>query len=142
MIRKEILRMNTNKSFSALYQIRNLLIGIFPLYVSILSVLLFEIRKNVELFYSIGVILFFVATVIANALLCRCNTYNHIYDIKMTVREMKREMGMSIEDKPKRKSIYTNKESEINQWYKIFQYVGVFVFAFAGLLICIIRSCK
>jgi hypothetical protein len=60
----------------------------------------------------------------------------------MTVREMKREMGMSIEDKPKRKSIYTNKESEINQWYKIFQYVGVFVFAFAGLLICIIRSCK
>lgn len=129
--------MNLNRI--SLFKIRNWVRGLSPLYISICAALLLNLKSNLifdlsSILYFGGLISFIVASIFSNALANRCNNYGRIYDIKFN--EFQKEQQSS-NAPPNRESIYENREKELNNYLRLFQYIGVFILGISGLLFVI-----
>lgn len=119
-----------------LYEIRNWVKGLSPLYISICAALLLDLRSNVKcdwssFFYFGGLILFIIASIISNELSNRCNSYGRIYDIKIN-DSLENNIILT------RESIYEKREDKLNLKKRLFEYYGVFGSGILGLIFIII----
>lgn len=123
-------------SIIKLYDIRNWVKGLSPLYISICAALLLDLRSNIKcewsfFWYFWGVIFFITASIISNELSNRCNSYGRIYDIKINI-------PLENDTKTTRESIYEKRENKLKFKKRLFEYYGVFVFGIFGLVFIII----
>lgn len=119
-----------------LYDIRNWVRGLSPLYISICAALLLDLRSNIKCEWSFfwyfgGVIFFITANIISNELSNRCNSYGRIYDIKINV-------SLENDTRITRELIYEKRENKLKSKKRLFEYYGVFVFGIFGLVFIII----
>ena len=119
-----------------LYEIRNWVKGLSPLYISICAALLLDLRSNIKcdwssFFYFGGLIFFIIASIISNELSNRCNSYGRIYDIKIN-DSLENDIILT------RKSIYEKREGKLTLKKRIFEYYGVFGSGIIGLIFIII----
>ncbi|MDX8340036.1 hypothetical protein SLH46_12620 [Draconibacterium sp. IB214405] len=117
-----------------LYRIRNLVRGLYPLYISICAALLIDLKSNISsLTYIAGLLSFIVALIISNILANRCDNYGRIYDIQF---------GQFIENKrnePSLKKIYDDKEKKK---FRFFKNCSVFILGIIGLMFIILSYSK
>ena len=121
-----------------LYNIRNWVRGLMPLYISICAALLLELKSNImcgidSMLYIVGLVCFGFACVISNKLANRCNDCGRIYDIKISNYQNNNNL-----EQPNLKSIYETRENTLNWKTRFFQHYGVFVFGILGLVFVII----
>lgn len=122
-----------------LFKIRNWARGLSPLYISICAAMLLDLKSNMKfelssILYFGGLISFIIASIISNELANRCNNYGRIYDIKINDFQKEKQSNTT---PPNRESIYENKEKRLNNYLRLFQYIGVFMLGISGLLFVI-----